>query len=274
MIRRILNWVERNIHTGSNVSHLVQDVGCSRKKLEVTFVKQCGFSPGEYLNRRRMSRAAMLLRLTFLSITEIAVSLHFQNAQNFARSFKKFTGLTPTKYRKMEGWLTSTMQKPLLLEGVQYASVGISELPELKLHGQSSVCSHDFSSLTDKNDVTEIIRFAVSRHAAKNGNKEMCVACRLLPSVSPEEGRRMRMYVEITLQHTSNGQQEVIFPAGKYIQFNFSGSWEEYVIFTRLIYFQISEENISRRDGPDLSYFSFPDSATDDVTCRHFIPVI
>lgn len=273
MIRHILNWVERNIHSGSNISHLVQDIGCSRKKLELEFLKQCGFSPGEYLNRRRMSRAAMLLRLTFLSVTEIAISLHFHNAQNFSRAFKKFTGLTPTEYRRTEDWLTHPIQKPLLIDGVQYASIGISKLPELKLHGQTSVCSHDFSSLMDKNKVTEIIRMAVSNQAKNKNHKEVFIACRLLPSVSLEEGRRMQMYVELTLQKTSGRQKEMIIPAGKYIQFKFSGSWEEYIIFTRLIYFHISDDNISRRDGHDLTYFSFSDGATVDVKCRHFIPV-
>lgn len=273
MVRYVLNWVERNLHAGSDISHLVQDVGCSRKKLELDFVKECGLPPGEYLYRRRMSRAAMLLRLTALSITEISASLRFHNAQNFARAFRKFTGVTPTEYRQQDVWLTRTLQKPLLMGGVQYSRVGISELPELTFHGQSVVCSHDFRSLSDRDEVAEMIKTAASAHAENNRGKEMCIASRLLPSAVKVDGREMRVDVEITTLCAPDGQDEVIIPAGNYMQFSFSGSWEEYVVFTRLIYFQLSEENIPRRDGPDLTLFTFADESGEEVTCRHFIPV-
>lgn len=274
MIRYVLGWVERNIHAGSDISHLVQDVRCSRKKLEVDFFNQCGVSPGEYLARRRMSRAAMLLRLTALSITEISASLHFHNAQNFARSFKKFTGMTPTEYRQQEEWLTRALQKPLLMEGAHYTTVGISERPELRFHGQTSLHSHDFRSPSDTDGVIQTIKAAVSARAENNGdNKEIYIGCRLVPSAVPAEGRQLLAYVEITAQCDQDGQEDIIIPAGKYMQFSFSGSWQEYVVFTRLIYFQLSEENINRRAGPDLTVFTFPDNTTEEVTCRHLIPV-
>lgn len=273
MIRFILNWVERNLHTGADVNQLVRDIGCSRKKLEVFFRQQTGLSPGEYLTRRKMSRAAMLLRLTALSVTEIALSLHFNNAQNFARAFKKIIGITPTQYRQYKVWLTHALQKPLLMDGVTYTTKGIVELPTFSLSGCSSVHSHDFQSVSDRDVVISIIKAAFYQQSENSCEEEMCVAYRLHPSVSLVEGRGTRANVEIIAPCSPYEPQETMISAGKYWQFNFSGAWEEYIVFTRLIYFEMSEQGIARRDGFDLTFFSLMNDDNETISCRHYIPV-
>ncbi|MCU6274015.1 AraC family transcriptional regulator [Morganella morganii] len=273
MVRHILNWVERNIHTDANISELVREVGYSRKKLEVLFRQQTGLSPGEYLTRRKMSRAGMLLRLTALSVTEISLSLHFHSAQNFARAFKKFIGVTPTEYRRHKAWLTHVLQKPLLMDGATYTTKGIVELPAVRLTGRSSVCSHNFLSVSDSTAVINIIKSAFCQRTENSSKEEVCVACRLLTSVSLAEGRAAQAGVEVIVPCHPDESQETMISAGKYWQFNFSGSWEEYVVFTRLIYFELSEQGVARRDGFDLTFFSLVNDDNEAITCRHYIPV-
>lgn len=84
----ILQWVEDNLDTGKNINDLVQTIGYSRKTVEMWFYKRYGITIGGYLFKRRMSRASVLLKLTHMSITEIATLLHYSSSQNFARTFK------------------------------------------------------------------------------------------------------------------------------------------------------------------------------------------
>lgn len=49
-----------------------------------------------------MQKAGTLLRNTGLSVSEIAEHLGYQNPTNLIRSFKKYYGVTPAKYRKSE----------------------------------------------------------------------------------------------------------------------------------------------------------------------------
>lgn len=84
----ILQWVEDNLDTGKNINDLVQSIGYSRKTVEMWFYKRYGITIGGYLFKRRMSRASVLLKLTHMSITEIATLLHYSSSQNFARTFK------------------------------------------------------------------------------------------------------------------------------------------------------------------------------------------
>ncbi|EEW1288134.1 AraC family transcriptional regulator, partial [Escherichia coli] len=110
----ILQWVEDNLDTGKNINDLVQTIGYSRKTVEMWFYKKYGITIGGYLFKRRMSRASVLLKLTHMSITEIATLLHYSSSQNFARTFKKFSKKSPTEYRNSEYWDITTMYPSLL----------------------------------------------------------------------------------------------------------------------------------------------------------------
>lgn len=84
----IAQWVEDNLDTGKNINDLIEDIGYSRKTVEVWFLNKYGVNIGEYLFKRRMTRASVLLKLTHLTITEIATLLHYSSSQNFARLSK------------------------------------------------------------------------------------------------------------------------------------------------------------------------------------------
>lgn len=53
-----------------------------------------------YLNNLRMIEAEKLLIDLEKEITDISQDVGFSNPSNFSRSFKKFTGLSPSEYRK------------------------------------------------------------------------------------------------------------------------------------------------------------------------------
>jgi AraC-like DNA-binding protein len=64
------------------------------------FKKATGFSPNQYINHFRVSRAKDDLRLSKLSITEIAEKYQFSSIHYFSRLFRKFTGQTPREFRE------------------------------------------------------------------------------------------------------------------------------------------------------------------------------
>lgn len=61
--------------------------------------KGVGFS--EYVNRKRIRKAAELLSGSGLSVTEIVFEAGYNNVAHFNKTFKKLTGLTPTEYRRL-----------------------------------------------------------------------------------------------------------------------------------------------------------------------------
>lgn len=65
-----------------------------------SFTKYTGFSPIQYLNRRRLEAACQLLCDTDLSVSDIAGSTGFSSQSYFTQTFRKFYGVTPVKYRQ------------------------------------------------------------------------------------------------------------------------------------------------------------------------------
>jgi AraC family transcriptional regulator len=64
------------------------------------FKQSLGLSPYQYVMRQRIQRAESLLKTTPLSIAAIAQQVGFSNQGQFTIQFRKFTGTTPSRYRK------------------------------------------------------------------------------------------------------------------------------------------------------------------------------
>ena len=65
------------------------------------FKAATGESPTSYIARLRVENAKSLLRNTELSLADIYMQSGFTNEKTFGRTFSKFEGLTPAKYRKI-----------------------------------------------------------------------------------------------------------------------------------------------------------------------------
>lgn len=58
-----------------------------------------GMTPGQFLERQRLSHATHLLRLTSLTITEISGECGFENPFYFTNRFRRHHGVSPTAFR-------------------------------------------------------------------------------------------------------------------------------------------------------------------------------
>ena len=65
-----------------------------------TFRATFGETPHRYLQRRRVERAAFLLRATDRSVTEICLDVGFASLGTFSRTFRAILGESPTAYRR------------------------------------------------------------------------------------------------------------------------------------------------------------------------------
>lgn len=89
-IKAILEYIEDNIEVKSiDIESIVCFSGYSRRYLQSLFKSHMGVPIGRYIQLRRVSRAAVLLRLTSLSLASIAGKLCYDSQQTFTREFKK-----------------------------------------------------------------------------------------------------------------------------------------------------------------------------------------
>ena len=75
---------------------------------EIDFINRCfnkmlNITPYEYLIQYRLQKATNLLKDATLNVTEISEIVGFNNVTHFIQAFKKVYGISPKKYRIMEG---------------------------------------------------------------------------------------------------------------------------------------------------------------------------
>jgi len=57
-----------------------------------------GIRPIEYINRKRIQQAQILILTNAGSMKEIAAKTGFSDIAYFSRTFKRYTGISPSKY--------------------------------------------------------------------------------------------------------------------------------------------------------------------------------
>ena len=72
----------------------------SYSHFSMLFRQYTGKTIVSYLNELKLLRAKELLRNTNYTIGEIAVDLNYESTSSLNHNFKRFTGLTPTEFRK------------------------------------------------------------------------------------------------------------------------------------------------------------------------------
>ncbi|EIQ1160676.1 helix-turn-helix transcriptional regulator, partial [Escherichia coli] len=76
--------------------------GYSRRYIQFIFKEKTGMTISSYIRKRRLSHAAILIRLTRKSIFHIAMDLNFSSLQSFTRSFTREFKISPLQYRNDE----------------------------------------------------------------------------------------------------------------------------------------------------------------------------
>ena len=104
-ISGLLRKLEDKDFVALSVEEMVKTTNYSHGYVTREFKKYMGCSIKQYIIRKRLGVATVLLTTTDLSIEEISDSLSFSTVSNFINTFKKRYHITPAKYRKMYGSL-------------------------------------------------------------------------------------------------------------------------------------------------------------------------
>ena len=97
----------QNLHNSPDIAwtldKMAAEIGMSRAAFAKRFKELVGQPMFEYLTKLRVQRAKELLQETRLALYEVAGRVGYGSDLAFTKTFKKHTGLTPTRYRKDAG---------------------------------------------------------------------------------------------------------------------------------------------------------------------------
>lgn len=100
VLRRALEYIDRNFSHPIQLSDVAEDVGVSHAYLSNLFTRHLGLSFVDQLTDSRMEKARRLLLEQKLSVKEISSLVGYQDPNYFSRLFKKQTGMSPTEYHE------------------------------------------------------------------------------------------------------------------------------------------------------------------------------
>ncbi|EPN3973637.1 helix-turn-helix transcriptional regulator [Escherichia coli] len=279
----ILRWVEKNICTGNGINELVVSTGYSRKTIELWFQRTYNMSLYSYLLRRRMTFAATLLKLTNISITEIAYTLHYSSHQNFCRAFKKYTSRTPSEYRKEDFWDFSIMQWSLIYQRVKQSTYTITRIKEQYFTGDEFIVMDNLHQGGGEN-LCNNIKCLVESFWAKNRKDVVFLfdmkdkLSRALINVKNFNESDVYIKLKVGTLNLESSEENVIIPEGNYLIYFFSGSWEDYIIYSRPLYVRMmSEINASLKNSPVYVRFLYKENILKNknnyVECEIYSPL-
>lgn len=100
VIDRAVEYIHLHLHNPITLREVSEAAGISSCYLSRLFRKETGMSLVDYIQRERIEAACNMLTYSEYSLSQIGEYLCFSNQSYFIRIFKKFTGMTPAKYRK------------------------------------------------------------------------------------------------------------------------------------------------------------------------------
>jgi AraC family transcriptional regulator len=97
---RVIRYIEDNLLKTINLEMLANQANISKYHFCRLFKRYMGTTPMQFVLARRIIKAKELLRREGLTISMVAAEAGFSELSSFTEQFKKFTGKTPTQYKK------------------------------------------------------------------------------------------------------------------------------------------------------------------------------
>ena len=101
LVQRIKSYIDKHYLSDINLNATASQLNISSSYLTHVFKAGTGYSPMQYITRRRIGEAQSFLLMTDLSVSEIAGIVGFNNISNFHKIFQKYIGISPKKYREI-----------------------------------------------------------------------------------------------------------------------------------------------------------------------------
>lgn len=282
IIRDLLVWLESHLDQPLSLDNVALKAGYSKWHLQRMFKEVTSHAIGAYIRARRLSKAAVALRLTSRPILDIALQYRFDSQQTFTRAFKKQFNQTPAWYRRSSEWNSFGIRPPIRLDDHHMPEALFVTLPETVLVGQtqSYTCTlEQISSYRDEmrihfwkqflleTDTVPPVLYGLHQVRAsheKDDEQEI-----LYTTAVPSDQQALSM----------QSNQSVILEAGDYVQFTYNGPRSALQEFILLLYGTCMPTlGLVRRQGQDIERFfthggkkrSEPPT---EIRCEYLIPI-
>ena len=99
-VNRVISHIERHYNLPLPLAELARMAHMCERSLQRYFQGAFGLSPVDYINRLRIEKACRLIGEGEMNITQASESVGIPDSNYFARVFRRFTGTSPSAFRR------------------------------------------------------------------------------------------------------------------------------------------------------------------------------
>ncbi|MGO0229413.1 AraC family transcriptional regulator [Proteus mirabilis] len=278
VVKDIIVWIEQNLDSRLSLDIIAEKSGYTKWHFQRLFKAYTGISLGKYVLARRLSCGAYALRITRSSLLDISLKYHFDSQQTFCRAFKKQFNITPSEYRKKQGWDISELIFPALETVELKAKYEVMTLPSKELIGMAHQYNKNISAWNyDKKKFRKEFwkKFLKEIHTIPT---EMYATHRASASSLDDTTYIYTTAVskeQLTSSANISTMSNVELPNGKYLVITFEmdnildslTGYDDiiYTVYTKVL----PKMNLLRRAGPDIERYTLKQSVSYDKLIGH-----
>lgn len=281
IIRDLLVWLESHLDQPLSLDNVALKAGYSKWHLQRMFKDVTGHAIGAYIRARRLSKAAVALRLTSRPILDIALQYRFDSQQTFTRAFKKQFNQTPAWYRRSSEWNSFGIRPPIRLGDETQPEPSFVTLPETVLVGQTQNYTCTLEQISSYRDEMRIHFWKQFLLETDTVPPVLYGLHQVRASQDKDDEQEILYTTAVPADSAMNlhSGQSVILEAGDYVQFTYTGPRVELQEFILLLYGTCMPTlGLTRRQGQDIERFythggkkrSEPPT---EIQCEYLIPI-
>ncbi|MDU3155230.1 MAG: MDR efflux pump AcrAB transcriptional activator RobA [Hafnia alvei] len=281
IIRDLLSWLEGHLDQPLSLDNVAAKAGYSKWHLQRMFKEVTGQAIGAYIRARRLSKAAVALRLTSRPILDIALQYRFDSQQTFTRAFKKQFNQTPALYRRAEDWHAYGMCPPIRLGLSNLIQPEFITLPSISLVGITQCYTCTLEQISKVRTELRSQFWHDFLHDVKNIPPVLYGLHHSRPSLDKDDEQEVLYTTALEIEHlppdVTKEVQSITLLGGEYAQFCYNGPAEGFQEFILNLYgTTLPTLNLVRRKGYDIERFH---PQTDSlqrppkhICCEYLIP--
>lgn len=163
-VEKLIQYIEEHLSDSLSVEDLARAGFISRSKVYRDFYSVVGHPVKEYIRKRRLSNALVLIRQSDCTLADIAYQCGYSSQQALCRAVKQGVGVTPREYKEMDSSyffhpfhgnylydITVRQEKLPVLYGCRFYCSKAKELEQRALQKAARILSGFSGSLYGKN---------------------------------------------------------------------------------------------------------------------------
>jgi len=99
LVRDVINYIQLHLEEELSLNILAEHFGKNASVLSNAFSKETGQSLTRYIQQSRIAEAVKLFNTTELTVSEVALSVGYQDFSYFSKLFSKHVGCSPKEYK-------------------------------------------------------------------------------------------------------------------------------------------------------------------------------